>query len=261
MRGRELGDRLGERALVGVRQYEVGNIAARMDQSDGASAAGPPTLSVVLHVGLMKSGTTFVQTLLFENSRRWPSGRAGARRSRWSTSGLPFRTSSVPAAARVKNDGTVSTASDGSSRRPTARRGLDGGPDRAREALTGPAMPRSMWWSRLVIWSRSSPATWQETLKLGSRRQPCRLHFGSGSRQGSGGAAGSSLPCGPARVEVVCTVRDLNRNRAACVAAIQNGRWWSWADYLAGAERARHELESARQLGCRHEVAGRCRCR
>jgi hypothetical protein len=47
----------------------------------------------------------------------------------------------------------------------------------------------------------------------------------------------------PARVEVVCTVRDLNRNLAALwQETIQNGRWWEWADYIAGAEQARPEL-------------------
>ena len=44
----------------------------------------------------------------------------------------------------------------------------------------------------------------------------------------------------PARVSVVLTARDLNRSLAAMwQETVQNGRWWTWADYLRGAERAR----------------------
>ena len=44
----------------------------------------------------------------------------------------------------------------------------------------------------------------------------------------------------PARVETVITVRDLNRTLVAqWQETVQNGRWWTFADYLAGVEAAR----------------------
>lgn len=48
----------------------------------------------------------------------------------------------------------------------------------------------------------------------------------------------------PAQVSVVVTARDLNRSLAAMwQETVQNGRWWTWEDYLAGAERARPRPE------------------
>lgn len=46
------------------------------------------------------------------------------------------------------------------------------------------------------------------------------------------------------RVSVVLAARDLNRSIAAMwQETIQNGRWWTWQEYLAGVERARPRPE------------------
>ncbi len=51
----------------------------------------------------------------------------------------------------------------------------------------------------------------------------------------------------PARVEVVVTARDLNRSIVALwQETIQNGRWWTWQEYVDGVRAARPEARSGR---------------
>lgn len=143
--------------------------------------------TVVLHVGLMKSGTTFVQTCLFDNKTALAEQGVLVPGEAWGR-----QASAVKDVLRPRGDGQEwqDLATE-----------IAEGPGRAVVSMEflGPARPRAI--HRVV-----------ESLR-------------------------------PARVEVVCTVRDLNRNLAALwQETIQNGRWWTWADYLAGAEQARPEL-------------------
>ena len=144
--------------------------------------------TVVLHVGLMKSGTTFVQTTLFDNKPI-----------------LAEQGVLVPGKGWGQQSGAV--------KHMLAARGEVG--ERwaglAREIASGP--PRSVVSMEF----------------LGIARPSVRRRVVQSLR--------------PARVEVVCTVRDLNRSLAAMwQETLQNGRWWTWADYLAGAEQARPDL-------------------
>jgi hypothetical protein len=157
-----------------------------MRRSRRANAASERT--VVLHVGLMKSGTTFVQTALFDNK---PA--------------LAEQGVLVPGKGWGQQAGAVKhlLASDGE----VGQR-----------------------WDRLAAEIASGPP-----------RSVISMEFLGPARPSVRRRAVRSLR--PARVEVVCTVRDLNRSLAAMwQETLQNGRWWTWADYLAGAEQARPEL-------------------
>ena len=143
--------------------------------------------TVVLHVGLMKSGTTFVQTSLFENKQALAEQGVLVPGSRWSKQASAVQDVLRPRSGAGEWDRLTTEIAEGPARAVISMEFL------------GPARARAI--SRVV-----------ESLQ-------------------------------PARVEVVCTVRDLNRNLAALwQETIQNGRWWSWAEYLAGAEQARPEL-------------------
>lgn len=138
--------------------------------------------TVVLHVGLMKSGTTFVQDLLSAN-------RAG-----------------------LADQGVVVPGKQGKAVRDVLRP-HGGGRDGA--------------WARLV-----------EEIAAGPPRAVVSMEFLGPARETVIQRVVSSLR--PARVEVVCTVRDLNRNLPAMwQETVQNGRSWTWPDYLAGVRAAR----------------------
>jgi len=144
--------------------------------------------TVVLHVGLMKSGTTFVQRALFANKEA-----------------LAEQGILVPGRTWGQQAGAVKGL--------VRRRDGDGEK-----------------WSRLTTEIASGPPRAVVSMEyLGPARDGVRRRVVESLR--------------PARVEVVCTVRDVNRNLAAMwQETIQNGRWWTWQEYLAGAEQARPEL-------------------
>lgn len=139
--------------------------------------------TVVLHVGLMKSGTTFVQDLLFANR-----------------SALGERGVLVPGRRWGQQVKAVRDAL-----RPQGGEGA---------------------WSRLV-----------EEIAGGPPRSVVSMEFLGPAREAAIRRVVGSLR--PSRVEVVCTVRDLNRNLPAMwQETVQNGRSWTWPDYLAGVRAA-----------------------
>lgn len=147
----------------------------------------PMPATVVLHVGLMKSGTTFLQGQLF------------AQRESLAAAGVL-----VPGDTWTDQVKGVSKALKAGSR-------LDG--VAAWQALAEPA--------------RTHPGTSVVSMEFLGPAEPGRI-----------AALVASLR--PARVEAVVTVRDLNRSLVAqWQETVQNGRWWTFADYLAAAEAGR----------------------
>ena len=145
---------------------------------------------VVLHVGTMKSGTTYIQSTLFENKAALAEQGVLVPGAGW---GEQVR-ATLNALGREKH--------------PT---GLD---------LTGA-------WERLAQECRD----WQGTAVIS-----VELLGPAGPKQ----IQQIVESFGDAQVDVVLTVRDLNRNVAAMwQETIQNGRWWTWTDYIAAAEVAR----------------------
>ena len=135
---------------------------------------------VVLHVGLMKSGTTFIQRQLFAHQ-----------------STLRDRGTLVPG---TKWGEQVTAVSDGLRR--------DGNHDGSWDALT----------AQINDWSGHAVVS-MEFLGPAPPRVIGRL----------------VRSFAPARVEVVVTARDLNRSIAALwQETIQNGRSWTWPEYVAG---------------------------
>ncbi len=135
---------------------------------------------VVLHVGLMKSGTTFIQRQLFAHQAI-----------------LRDRGTLVPGARWADQ---VTAVSDG------LRRG--GNHDGSWETLT----------TEIDEWSGTAVVSMEFLGPAGPR--VIRRLIGS---------------LAPARVEVVVTARDLNRSIAALwQETIQNGRSWTWPEYVAG---------------------------
>ena len=151
-------------------------------RNDGASER-----TAVLHVGLMKSGTTFVQTCLFDNKEALAEQGVLVPGEAWGRQAMAVK---------------------------DVLRPRGGGQD----------------WGALTA-----------EIAEGPQRAVVSMEFLGPAREGAVHRVVESLR--PARVEVVCTVRDLNRSIAALwQETIQNGRWWTWAEYLAAAEQARPEL-------------------
>jgi len=143
---------------------------------------------VVLHVGLMKSGTTFLQGLLFANQQRLAEQGVLVPGEEWG------------AQVRGIRDLLV-------------KPGADPGPQPA--------------WRALV----EEIDRWDGTAVIS-------MEFMGAFRESQAAAAVASFP--PGTVDVVLTVRDLNRSLASMwQETVQNGRGWSWPDYLEGAKRAR----------------------
>jgi hypothetical protein len=139
---------------------------------------------VTLHVGLMKSGTTFIQGLLFANKER-----------------LADRGVLVPGDRWRDQVGAVQDV----------LRPADGNGE----------------WANLV----AQIATWPGDAVIS-------MEFLGPAKQHRIRRVVSSLR--PARVEVVVTVRDLNRSIVALwQETIQNGRWWTWPEYVEGVHTAR----------------------
>lgn len=160
-------------------------------------------MTVVLHVGLMKSGTTFVQQTLFAHRDRLASHDVL----------LPGRTW----AAQVAH----------------AKGALSGG-DRAS-------------WDALAEQVRAHDGRSVVSVELLGPAEPGRRRRIVESLR-------------PHRVEVVVTARDLNRSVVALwQETIQNGRTWTWADYLDGVRtvttgEGRHE--SGRTFWRQMDLAG-----
>jgi hypothetical protein len=152
---------------------------------------------VVLHIGLMKSGTTFIQRQLFAHQ-----------------STLRERGTLVPGA---RWGDQVTAVSDGLRR--------DGDHDGSWDALA----------AQIGKW-RGTAIVSMEFLGPAGPRVLRRL----------------IRSLAPARVEVVVTARDLNRSIAALwQETIQNGRSWTWPDYVAGVRQACpwHDPEEITEAG------------
>lgn len=143
--------------------------------------------TVVLHVGLMKTGTTFTQNLLFDHQQVLARRGVLVPGGQWSDQ--------VRAVSGVLGD------------------------------HTGMAD-----WTSLVEPCRTWPGT-----------SVISMEFLGPARRRAVGRVVRSLR--PARVEVVVTVRDLNRTLVALwQETVQNGRHWTFEDYLAGVRAARPDL-------------------
>lgn len=143
---------------------------------------------VVLHVGAMKSGTSYLQSRLFASKEQ-----------------LAEQGVSVP--GRTWNDqvaGVLDVLG-----RPTRRDDAGGG------------------WAALLEEVGGRPGTAVISMEFLGPVSPEKIATVVASLR-------------PARVSVVLTARDLNRSIAAMwQETVQNGRWWTWQDYLDGARRAR----------------------
>ncbi|MFT4288662.1 hypothetical protein [Nocardioides sp.] len=143
---------------------------------------------VILHVGLMKSGTTFLQALLFANQQRLAEQGVLVPGEEWGEQ------------VRGVRDLLV-------------KPGAEPGPQ--------------LTWRALV----DQIERWDGTAVIS-------MEFMGAFRESQAAAAVASFP--PGTVEVVVTARDLNRSLASMwQETVQNGRGWSWADYLEGAKGAR----------------------
>jgi hypothetical protein len=144
---------------------------------------------VVLHVGAMKSGTSYVQSRLFASKAPLAEQGVLVPGRGWSdqVSGV------VDVLGRLRN---------------------------GREEVTGA-------WRSLL----EEMDAWQGTAVIS-------MEFLGPIAPDKIAAVVAGLR--PARVSVVLTARDLNRSIAAMwQETVQNGRWWTWGDYLDGVERAR----------------------
>jgi hypothetical protein len=144
---------------------------------------------VVLHVGAMKSGTSYIQSLLFANQATLADQGVLVPGGSWTdqVNGV------VDVLGREPNAGVDVT---GSWRRLLDEIGAWAGTAVVSMEFLGPITPAKI-------------ATVVDSLR-------------------------------PARVSVVLSARDLNRSIAAMwQETVQNGRWWTWASYLDGVERAR----------------------
>ncbi|HQR26619.1 MAG TPA: hypothetical protein PLP61_06215 [Nocardioides sp.] len=139
---------------------------------------------VTLHVGLMKSGTTFIQGLLYANRQRLADRGVLVPGEHWGE--------------QVDAVKDVLRPQEGSGAWSRLTREIAAWPGDAVVSMEflGPAKPRAL--QRVVRSLR------------------------------------------PARVEVVVSVRDLNRSIVALwQETIQNGRWWTWEEYVAGVRAVR----------------------
>lgn len=155
--------------------------------------------TVTLHVGLMKSGTTYLQGQLFAHRDLLRDRGVLVPGAAWS--------------AQVK----------------AVRSGLRAdGPGRA--------------WRRLA----QETAAWDGDAVVS-------MEFLGPARPALVARLVESLR--PARVQVVVTVRDLNRTLVAqWQETVQNGRWWTWAEYVDGVRAARPDSGAP---GADAAVAGR----
>lgn len=144
---------------------------------------------VVLHVGAMKSGTTYIQSLLFANQAT-----------------LAQQGILVPGRAWWDQ---VNGVFDVLGRRKQGHIDVSGS------------------WRRLLDEIEAWAGTAVVSMEFLGPIAPAKI-----------AAVVDSLR--PARVSVVLSARDLNRSIAAMwQETVQNGRWWTWASYLDGVERAR----------------------
>lgn len=149
---------------------------------------------VVLHVGAMKSGTTSLQALLFEN------------RSALAEQGLLVPGETWGDQARAVTEVARTWRADG------AR------------------------WSALVAEIRDWPGPAVVSMEYLGPFDPPQID-----------AVVSTLRGAP--VEVVLTVRDLNRSLVSMwQETVQNGRSWTWADYLSAARRSRPRRWAPREV-------------
>lgn len=147
----------------------------------------PMSAKVVLHVGLMKSGTTFVQGQLFANQESLAAQGVLVPGRTWAD-----QVRGVSDA--VKARGSLDTA--GRWQQLAGAAGEHAGTSLISMEFLGPVEPRKI------------------------------AHVVASLR--------------PARVEAVLTVRDLNRSIVAqWQETVQNGRWWTFAEYVVAAEASR----------------------
>lgn len=148
---------------------------------------------VVLHVGTMKSGTSYLQGLLFAEKPRL-------------------------AEAGVVVPGEVWT-------------------DQARavrQAVAGRRAASTERWDALVAEIRSAPRTAAVSMEYLGPSRPRTIR-------------GVVEALGPAEVSVVITARDLNRTLVSMwQETIQNGRTWTWAEYVADVDAKRPGAEPGR---------------
>ncbi len=144
---------------------------------------------VVLHVGAMKSGTSYIQAQLFANKDALLQQGVVVPGQHWGNQ----VTGVLDVLGKLRF---------------------------GRESVTGD-------WQRLLDEIDASPGTAVVSMEFLGPVRPAKIADVVDSLQGH-------------RVSVVLTARDLNRSIAAMwQETIQNGRWWTWEEYLAAVEQAR----------------------
>lgn len=142
---------------------------------------------VVLHVGAMKSGTTYLQSVLFSRQAELAEAGVLVPGARWAD-----QVRGVRAVIRHRGAGPVDAE-----------------------------------WASLVEQAGAWPGTAVISMEFLAALRPEQVRLVVDSFEGSD-------------VHVVVSLRDLNRSLAAMwQETVQNGRSWTWADYLAGVEHAR----------------------
>lgn len=147
----------------------------------------PMSGTVVLHVGLMKSGTTFIQGQLFAHQEALAAAGVLVPGRSWGD-----QVKGVGAALKATGD-------------------------------LADAAP----WQRIAEPVRTHGGTSMVSMEFLGPVEPRKIDRVVASLR-------------PARVEAVVTVRDLNRSIVAqWQETVQNGRWWTFAEYVAAVEAAR----------------------
>jgi hypothetical protein len=171
--------------------------------------------TVVLHVGVMKSGTTFVQGQLFANRSSLAERDILVLGRKWADQVEAVKDSLRP--------------------------------------LKGGSLPPDSPWSRMAAEARDWAGTSIVSMEFLGPAAPDRIRRIVDSLR-------------PARVEVVVTARDLNRSIVALwQETIQNGRWWTWQEYVDGVraaspgQRARKVSEAGRTFWRQQDLVRICR--
>lgn len=156
---------------------------------------------VVLHIGAMKSGTSYIQAQLFANKEALAEQGVLVPGGGWGDQ--------------------VSGVLDVLGKRRYGRERVDG------------------TWQKLV----DQIDAWSGTAVVSME------FLGPVARDKVGDVVSTLRALPDTRVSVVLTARDLNRSIAAMwQETLQNGRWWTWQEYLEGVEQARPRPD-------RHEAA------
>jgi hypothetical protein len=141
---------------------------------------------VVLHVGTMKSGTSFLQALLFAEKERLAESGVLVPGSKWSDQARAVRQALAPRQAGDRSH-----------------------------------------WQAMVAEIRSTPGTGVVSMEYLGPSHPDTI-------------ASIIHALGVPEVRVVITARDLNRTLVSMwQETIQNGRTWTWDEYVADAEAKR----------------------